>query len=74
MQVKVLNDSKEVVLILYLTGLVLASVIIITFAFSNYLNVYTGAYVIGICTTSAVILGVVFVSKVRHIWVRAPIV
>ncbi len=62
---KVLNDSKEVVFVLYLTGLVLAAAILITLIFRSHLNVYTGTYAVGICLASAVILGVVFVSKVR---------
>ncbi len=60
-----LNDSTEVALILYLTGLVLAAVMITTFTFGSYLNVYSGAFAVGICATSAVILGVVFISKVQ---------
>lgn len=68
-QVKVLNDSREIVLILYLTGLVLAAVIVMTFVFDSYLNIYNGTYAIGICITNAVILCVVFVSKViNYIW------
>ncbi len=62
---KVLNDSKEVVFVLYLTGLVLAAALLITLIFRSHLNVYTGTYAVGICLASAVILGVVFVSKVR---------
>ncbi len=60
-----LNDSKEVSLILYLTGLVLAAVITITFVFGSYLNIYSGTYAVGICATSTVILCVVFISKVE---------
>jgi len=67
MQVKVLNDSREVVLILYLTGAVLLAVIISSFAFGSYLNVYTGSYAVGIILTSIIIIGVVFVTKVIHL-------
>lgn len=67
-KVKVLNDSKEVVLVLYLTGVVLGAVIITTLAFRSYLNVYTGAYAVGICVTGAVILAVVFIFKAIYLW------
>ncbi|XP_064402609.1 gamma-aminobutyric acid type B receptor subunit 2-like isoform X2 [Halichondria panicea] len=66
-KVKVLNDSKEIVFVLYLTGLVLAAAFLITLIFRSYLNVYTGTYAVGICLASAVILGVVFVSKAIHL-------
>ena len=38
--------------------------IVITIAFRSYLNVYAGTYAVGICLTGAVVLIVVFVSKV----------
>jgi hypothetical protein len=65
LQIKVLNDSKEVVATLYLSSLILATVIVITLAFGDYLNVYTAAYAYGIILSCAVVLGVVFLSKVR---------
>lgn len=64
---KVFNDSKEIGVVLYLTGLLLATVILITLVFRSYLNVYTGTYAVGICLIGAVIIGVVFISKVSLI-------
>lgn len=61
---KVLNDSKEVAVVLYLTGVLLGTVIVITLGFRSYLNVYRGTYAIGICLTGAVVLGTVFLHKV----------
>ena len=63
-QIKVLNDSKEITATLYLSSLILATVIIITLAFDDYLNVYAGAFCYGIAVSSMVVLGVVFLSKV----------
>lgn len=60
-----MNDSKEVVATLYLSSLVLATVIVITLAFGSYLNVYAAGYAFGIPLSSSVVLGVVFVSKVN---------
>ena len=59
-----LNDSKEISATLYLSILILAAVIIISFVFPDYLNVYGGAFALGIPTSSTVVLLVVFVSKV----------
>ena len=64
-QIKVLNDSKEVAITLYITSIILAAVIIITVAFDEYLNVYSATYSIGIPLSSSVVLGVVYVTKVQ---------
>ena len=64
LQIKVLNDSKEVAITLYITSIILAAVIIITVAFDDYLNVYSATYSLGIPLASSVVLGVVYVSKV----------
>ena len=65
LQIKVLNDSREISITLYITSIILVTVLVITIAFSRYLNVYGAAYSFGIMTSSAVVLCVVFVSKVR---------
>lgn len=65
MQIKVLNDSKEVAITLYVTSIILAAVIIITVAFDDYLNVYSTMYSLGIPLSSSVVLGVVYMSKVN---------
>lgn len=59
-----LNDSKEISATLYLSSLILAAVILISFVFPDYLNVYGGSFALGIPTSSTVVLLVVFVSKV----------
>ena len=63
-QIKMLNDSKEISATLYLSSIILAIVILISFILSNYLNVYGASFAIGIPTSSTVVLLVVFVSKV----------
>ena len=63
-QIKVLNDSNEIVVSLYLSSFILVVVITISILYGEYLNVYTAAYAIGITLSSLVVLGVVFISKV----------
>ena len=65
-QVKVLNDSKEVVATLYLTSIILVVVLAITIFLDEYVNVYAAGYSFGITLSTVVMLGVVFLSKVSH--------
>ena len=69
-QIKVLNDSKEVAITLYITSIILAAVIIITVVFDEYQNVYSATYSLGIPLSSSVVLGVVYISKVRMVWAK----
>ena len=62
-----LNDSKEIVATLYLSSIILLIVMVITLAFGDHLNVHTAGYTLGIPLSSSVVLGVVFISKVRLI-------
>ena len=64
LQIKVLNDSKEVAITLYVTSIILAAVILITVVFDEYQNVYSATYSLGIPLSSSVVLGVVYISKV----------
>ena len=59
-----LNDSKEISATLYLSSIILAIVILISFIWPNNLNAYGASFAIGIPTSSTVVLLVVFVSKV----------
>lgn len=68
MQIKVLNDSKEVVATLYLSSIILVILVAITLFFDDYLNVYTAGYTFGILLSNIVVLGVVFISKVGLIF------
>ena len=68
MQIKVLNDSKEVAITLYVTSIILAAVILITVVFDEYQNVYSTTYSLGIPLSSSVVLGVVYISKVPMIY------
>ena len=64
LQIKVLNDSREVVITLYVTSVILALVVIVSLAVPQHLNVYSACYSLGIPIASTVVLIVVFFSKV----------
>lgn len=63
-QIKVLNDSKEMSLALYLSSVILVLVIVISFVFGDRLNVYGGSYSFGVPLSCMAVLAVVFFSKV----------
>jgi len=62
----VLNDSKEVVAIIYISSIILVIVLSITIFLDDYVNVYAAGYAFGITASSLVVLSVVFFSKVRN--------
>ena len=64
-KIKGLNDSKEISIILYITSTILLIVIVITLALGNYINVSGSIFSLGISTASTVVLGFIFVPKVR---------
>ena len=64
-KIKGLNDSKEISIILYVTSIILVIVIVITLALGDYINVSGSIFSLGISTASTVVLGFIFVPKVR---------
>ena len=64
-KIKGLNDSKEISIILYITSIILVIVIVITLALGDYINVSGSIFSLGISTASTVVLGFIFVPKVR---------
>jgi len=64
-KIKGLNDSKEISIILYITSIILVIVIVITLALGDYVNVNGGTFGLGISTASTVVLGCIFIPKVR---------
>ena len=64
-KIKGLNDSKEISIILYITSIILVIVVVITLALGDYINVNGGIFGLGISTASTVVLGCIFVPKVR---------
>ena len=64
-KIKGLNDSKEISIILYITSIILVIVVVITLALGDYINVNGAIFGLGISTASTVVLGCIFVPKVR---------
>ncbi len=64
LQIKVLNDSRETTLALYLSSSILIVVIFITLVFNQRLNVYSASYSYGVPLSCLSVLIVVFFSKV----------
>lgn len=63
-QIKVLNDAKEIAATLYITTAALVTVILISLALSDRLNVYSACYGFGVPLASSLVLVVVFFTKV----------
>ena len=64
-EIKVLNDSKETYAIVYITSVIVAELLIVTIALSEYNNIFTCFYYGGILIAATVILSLVYVPKVR---------
>ena len=63
-QIKELNDSKSVAGIIYINSIVMASLVIITFASDGYIIVAETLYSGGIMLATTVFLGLTFIPKV----------
>jgi len=64
-KIKGLNDSKEISIILYITSIILVIVIVITLALGDYINVSGSIFSLGVSTATTVVLGFIFIPKVR---------
>ena len=63
-KIRVLNDFKEVSIIVYITSVVLAVLAGITFGLSSYLIVTETLFTSGVMLTTTVVLFFLFVPKV----------
>lgn len=63
-QIKVLNDSKEIAVIIYTTSVVLLALAVITFGLSSYLIVTEALFSGGEMLATTVVLFFLFVPKV----------
>ena len=67
-KVKGLNDSKYIAAAIYVTSVVLAFAIITSFFLRDFVNVFATLFSAGFFIGTTVILGLVFVPKVRTLW------
>ena len=67
-KVKGLDDSKYIAAAIYVTSVVLAFAIITSFSLRDFVNVFATLFSTGFFIGTTVILGLVFVPKVRTLW------
>ena len=67
-KVKGLDDSKYIAAATYVTSFVLAVTIITSFSLRDFVNVFATLFCTGFFIGTTVILGLVFVPKVRTLW------
>ena len=65
-RIKILNDSKEVAVIIYITSIVLVELVIVSFALFNFNNIHEVLYDAGLLIVAFAILLVTFVPKVSE--------
>lgn len=63
-KIKVLNDSKEIAVIVYINSIILALLAVIEFALSRYNEVYTVLFGLALLVEPTVFLTLVFIPKV----------
>ena len=64
-RIRGLNESREVSAILYITSAILATMIVVTFALGEYVDVEAVVFGVGLCTATTVVLALTFGSKVK---------
>lgn len=64
-KIRGLNEYREVSAILYITSAILAAMIVVSFAFGDYIDVDGFIFAFGLCTATTVVLVFTFVSKVN---------
>ena len=66
--IKVLNDSKEVAAIIYITSIVLVMLVIVTFTLDEYQNVREALVSGGFIIVAVVVLICIFATKVSYMY------
>ncbi|XP_011405199.1 PREDICTED: gamma-aminobutyric acid type B receptor subunit 1-like [Amphimedon queenslandica] len=67
-RIKILNDSKEVATIIYITSIVLVELVIVSFALSSFYNTHEVLYDIGLLIVAFAILLVIFAPKMYRLY------
>lgn len=62
--IKVLNDSKEIAVIVYINSIILVLLAVVEFALSRYNEVYTALVGLALLVEATVFLTLIFVPKV----------
>ena len=61
--IKVLNDSKEIAAIVYINSIILALLVVVEFALSKYHEVYTALFGLALLLEATVFLALIFIPK-----------
>ena len=64
-KIRGLNESREVSAILYITSAILVTMIVVSFAFGDYVDVDAAIFGFGLCTATTIVLLLTFGSKVK---------
>ena len=67
-KVKGLDDSKYIAAAIYVTSVVLAIVIVTSYSLREFVNAFAALFCTGFLIGTTVILGLVFVPKVRTLY------
>ena len=63
--IKGLNEAKEIRRIVYIASVILLVIMIENFVFSQYINIHAAVYGFGLTAGSLVVLGLTFIPKVQ---------
>ena len=65
-KINVLNDSKSVTALIYISSIVLVVIVLITFILRGYINISAGVFYGGIILLATIFLLLMFIPKVNH--------
>ena len=65
-RINVLNDSKSVTALIYISSIVLVVIVMITFILRGYINISAGLFYGGIILLATFFLLLIFIPKVSH--------
>ena len=65
-KIKALNDSKEIMVIIYINSIILSSLAITEFGLRSYVNAYAALFGLGLLVEATLFIGVVFIPKVDY--------
>ena len=65
-KINVLNDSKSVTALIYISSIVLVVIVLITFILRGYINISAGVFSGGIILLATIFLLLMFIPKVNH--------
>ena len=72
-KIPILNDSKFVAAIVYLSSIVLVALVLVAYALREYINISSAIFSGGILLLATIFLGLIFIPKVpinHAVWVH----